>query len=182
MVVESNFYLKWARKQCLWFFGIFYVCRQLLAYSSAVYTWDDNSVSYIRMSFVGQVCLHIRGICYSERSSTVHQNDSNRTEQKIKEQYTNRQCTKWQKHNIQYRQLCVRSDMCKFEMKNKYVGWINNCIIVLCVPRLMSSVHEMDCLREETVPVSGRSGAQSSVMSTRWIWHMATLPKAPKVG
>ncbi len=25
---------------------------------------------------------------------------------------------KWQKHNIQYRQLCVyRSDMCKFEMK-----------------------------------------------------------------
>ncbi len=32
----------------------------------------------------------------------------------------------------------------------------------------MSSVHEMDCLREETVPVSGRSGAQSSVASTRW--------------
>ncbi len=25
----------------------------------------------------------------------------------------------------------------------------------------MSSVHEMDCLREETVPVSGRSGAQN---------------------
>ncbi len=40
-------------------------------------------------------------------------------------------------------------------------------IIVLCVPRLMSSVHEMDCLREETVPVSGRSGAQSSVALTR---------------
>ncbi len=30
------------------------------------------------------------------------------------EKYTNRQCTKWQKHNIQYRQLCVRSDMCTF--------------------------------------------------------------------
>ncbi len=30
----------------------------------------------------------------------------------------------------------------------------------------MSGVHEMDCLREETVPVSGRSGAQSSVAST----------------
>ncbi len=42
-----------------------------------------------------------------------------------------------------------------------------NCIIVLCVPRLMSSVHEMDCLGKETVPVSGRSGAQSSVTSTR---------------
>ncbi len=37
----------------------------------------------------------------------------------------------------------------------------------MCVPCLMSSVHEMDCLREETVPVSGRSGAQSSVASTR---------------
>ncbi len=48
---------------------------------------------------------------------------------------------------------------------NKYVCWIMyNSIIV---PRLLSSVHEMDCLREETVPVSGRSGAQSSVASTR---------------
>ncbi len=34
----------------------------------------------IRMSFISQVCLHIRGICYSDRSSTVQQNDSNRTE------------------------------------------------------------------------------------------------------
>ncbi len=31
----------------------------------------------------------------------------------------------------------------------------------------MSSVHEMDCLGKETVLVSGRSGAQSSVASTR---------------
>ncbi len=37
---------------------------------------------------------------------------------------------------------------------------------MLCVPRLMSSVHEMDCLGKETVPVSGRSGAQSSVAVT----------------
>ncbi len=37
---------------------------------------------------------------------------------------------------------------------------------VVCFP-LLPSVHEMDCLREETVPVSGRSGAQSSVASTR---------------
>ncbi len=28
------------------------------------------------------------------------------------------------------------------------------CLSVLCVPRLLSSVHEMDCLREETVYVS----------------------------
>ncbi len=34
------------------------------------------------------------------------------------------------------------------------------------VVRLMSSVHEMNCLSEETVSVSGRSGAQSSVVST----------------
>ncbi len=32
--------------------------------------------------------------------------------------------------------------------------------MVLCV-------HEMDSLREETVPVSGRPGAQSAVASTR---------------
>ncbi len=32
--------------------------------------------------------------------------------------HNNKQCTKWQKHNIQYRQLCVhKSDMFKFEMK-----------------------------------------------------------------
>ncbi len=30
----------------------------------------------------------------------------------------------------------------------------------------MSGVHAMDCLREETVSVSGRSGAQSTVVST----------------
>ncbi len=41
--------------------------------------------------------------------------------------------------------------------------------IVVCFMFIFncSSVHEMDCLREETVPVSGRSGAQSSVASTR---------------
>ncbi len=38
---------------------------------------------------------------------------------------------------------------------------------VLCVPRLISIVHEMDCLGKETVSVPGRSGAQSSVASTR---------------
>ncbi len=41
------------------------------------------------------------------------------------------------------------------------------CIIVLCVPRLLSSVYEMDRLREETVSVFGRSGAQSSVALIR---------------
>ncbi len=37
----------------------------------------------------------------------------------------------------------------------------------MCVPYLLSSVHEMDCLREETVPVSDQSGVQSSVALTR---------------
>ncbi len=92
--------------------------------------------------------MHIQGICYSDRSSTVQQNDSDRI-QTTKEQYTNRQCTKWQKHNIQYRQLCVRSDV-QILRRKKYVWCINNCIIVLCVPRLMSSVHEMYCLGKET--------------------------------
>ncbi len=73
----------------------------------------------------------------------------------------------WQKHNIQYRQLCEVWHVQIWIKKNKCVWWINNCIIVLCVLRLMSSVHETDCLGKETVSVSGRSGAQSSVASTR---------------
>ncbi len=81
--------------------------------------------------------------------------------------YTIRQCTKWQKPNVQYRQLCVRSDVQIWNEKNKCVCWINICIIVLCVPCLMSSVHEIDCLGKKTVSLSGRSGAQSSVASTR---------------
>ncbi len=38
---------------------------------------------------------------------------------------------------------------------------------MVCVPQLLSSVHEMDCLREETVSVPGRSGAQSPVASNK---------------
>ncbi len=38
---------------------------------------------------------------------------------------------------------------------------------MLCVPRLLSSVYEMDGMREEAISVSGRSGAQSSVALTR---------------
>ena len=40
---------------------------------------------------------------------------------------------------------------------------LNKCIIVLCIPRLLSSLNEMDCLREETVLMSGCSVAQCSV-------------------
>ncbi len=43
-------------------------------------------------------------------------------------------------------------------------------MIVLCVFHVYCyelNVHEMDCLREETVSVSGRSGAQCSVASSR---------------
>ncbi len=41
-----------------------------------------------------------------------------------------------------------------------------NNVSFLCVPHLILSVHEMDCLGKETVPVSGRSCAQISVAST----------------
>ncbi len=44
-------------------------------------------------------------------------------------------------------------------MYDSVVGFM---FIVKC-----SSVHEMNCLREETVSVPGRSGVQSSVASTR---------------
>ncbi len=47
------------------------------------------------------------------------------------------------------------------------ISMCDECIIVLCVPRLMSSVHEMDCISKETVPVSSHSSAQSSAASTR---------------
>ncbi len=121
-----------------------------------------------RMSFVGQVCVHIRGICYSDRSSTVQQNDSDRTghrQQKNNIQIGNVQNCKdtiYNTDNYVWGLTCAN-----LKWKNKYVWWINNCIIVLCVPCLMSSVHERDCLGKETVPVSGRSGAQSSVIVQR---------------
>ncbi len=116
------------------------------------------------MSFIGQVCLHIRGICYSNISSTVQQNDSNRTghrQQKNNIQIGNVQYSKNTIYNNQ--QLCVyRSDVQIWNEKNKNVWWINTCIIVLCVPRLMSSVHEMECLGKETVSVSGCSGSSGT--------------------
>ncbi len=51
----------------------------------------------IRMSSIGQVCLHIQGICYSDKApqcnrmtATGQDTDNKRTIYK----YTNRQCTK----------------------------------------------------------------------------------------
>ncbi len=41
--------------------------------------WKIYIYVRMRMSFIGQVCLHIQGISYSDRSSTVQQNDSNST-------------------------------------------------------------------------------------------------------
>ncbi len=78
----------------------------------------------IRISFIGQVCLHIRGICYSDWSSTVQQNDSDRTglrQQKNNIQIGNTKNTIYNTDNY------VWGLTCKFEMKNnKYVWWINN--------------------------------------------------------
>ncbi len=61
----------------------------------------------------------------------------------------------------------VCTSMLGVHLKCKCMCVLNKCIIVLCVPSLLSSIHEMDCLREETVSVSGLSGAQCSVASTR---------------
>ncbi len=76
------------------------------------------------MSFIGQVCLHIQEICYSEISSTVQQKDSIWTghrQQKNNIQIGNVQNGK--KTQYQYRQLCLRSDMCTFEMKIISMVW-----------------------------------------------------------
>ncbi len=48
--------------------------RSTLQNNGSIIIWENE-----RMSFIGRVCLHIRGICYSDRSSTVQQNDSDRT-------------------------------------------------------------------------------------------------------
>ncbi len=136
----------------------------------SMWTKDDAAVLFrirIRISFIGQVGLHIQGICYSDRSSTVQQNDSNRTghrQQKNNIQIGNVQNSKNTIYNTD-NYVCTGLT-CK-KKKKKAVWWINNCIIVSCVPCLISSVHEMDCLGKETVPVSGRSGTRNSIASTR---------------
>ncbi len=94
----------------------------------------------IRMSFIGQVCFHIQVICYSDRSSTVQQNDSDRTghrQQKDNIQIGNVQYGKNTIYNTD-NYVWTGLTLCKLKWKNKYVWRINNCIIVLCVPRLMS--------------------------------------------
>ncbi len=63
-----------------------------------IHCWDSDAIRIrIRMSFIGQVCLHIRGICYSDKApqcnrmtATGQDTDNKRTIYK----YTNRQCTK----------------------------------------------------------------------------------------
>ncbi len=42
-----------------------------------IYIYNDNE--WEENELYCQVCLHIQGICYSDRSSTVQQRDSNRT-------------------------------------------------------------------------------------------------------
>ncbi len=74
------------------------------------------------MSFFGQVCLHIQGICYSDRSSTVQQNDSNRTGHRQQNNNIQIGIVQNGKHiiyNTDNTIQCVRSDMCKFEMQIK---------------------------------------------------------------
>ncbi len=58
-----------------------------------------------------------------------------------------------------YVQVCYYANVVNKCVLNKYMYGM----IVLCVP----SFNEMDCLREETVPVPGGSGVLCSVASTR---------------
>ncbi len=70
------------------------------------------------MSIIGQICLHIQLICYSVRSSTVQQNDSNRTghrQQKNNIQIGNVQNSKNTIYNAD-NYVCTGLT-CKFEKK-----------------------------------------------------------------
>ncbi len=76
----------------------------------------------IRMSFIGQVCLHIRGICYSDKApqcnrmtATGQDTDNKRTIYK----YTNRQCTKIAKTLFNTDNHVCIGLTCKFEMEKK---------------------------------------------------------------
>ncbi len=57
--------------------------------------------------------------------------------------------------------LNVNGNVCVLKNK-KY-----NSVVCFMFIVKSSNVHDMHCLREETVPMSGRSGAQGSVASAR---------------
>ncbi len=54
------------------------ITNSLLIYNYCYINYD-NKLTFWFKSFIGQVCLHMRGISYSDRSATVWQNDSIRT-------------------------------------------------------------------------------------------------------
>ncbi len=70
----------------------------------------------IRMSFIVQVCSHIRGFCYSDKSSTVQQNDSNRTGHRQQKNNIQMRCTN-SKNTIYNTDNYVWGLTCKFEME-----------------------------------------------------------------
>ncbi len=74
----------------------------------------------IRMSFIGQVCLHIRGICYSDKAPQCNRMTATGQDTDNKEQYTNIQIG-----NVLAKTLCNTDNhvcpglTCKFEMEKK---------------------------------------------------------------
>ncbi len=77
----------------------------------------------IKMSFIRLVCLHIQGICYGDRSSTVQQNDSIRTghsQQKNNMQIGN---VKNSENTIYNTDNYVWGLTCKLKWNNKCVCW-----------------------------------------------------------
>ncbi len=55
-----------------------YANKRKLLHAHQIQMGKDKILSeydFMRMSFISQVCLQIRGICNSDRSSTVQRND-----------------------------------------------------------------------------------------------------------
>ncbi len=78
-----------------------------------------------------QVCLNIRGICYSDRRSTVQQNDSNSTGHRQQKNNIPIGNVQNDTNTIYNTDNYVCTGMtCKFENKiKKYVWWINNSVV-----------------------------------------------------
>ncbi len=103
---------RWGRRACRWasLIRFLIVCAKILCDICGIVLCDKTAhfrvaLSRIRMSFIGLVCLHIRWICDSDRSST--DSNSNMT-QTTKVQYTNIQMYKMAKT-----QYTIQTVMCE---------------------------------------------------------------------
>ncbi len=63
--------LGWTEKECIFIFGKT-IALKVVCFVRSATSWLKVTHKHKRkrMSFIGRVCLHIRGICYSDRSCT----------------------------------------------------------------------------------------------------------------